>query len=269
VAAGGTDALVLVVDVGGRIERALQPHGADQRGWPPEFVDLAHLFGHGDVPLLGNLLEDQFHREERGERLRADRLMGAGMERRRQRRWQVGGDVVPLLGKVAFAQQDLGFHAAPPRLVPRRVRCGGRTRVMNPLLRSDLRATPVVMGNKIPLSPHRRGEGFSRCHPSSTNGNAEVISNQARPEPVGVMPWALVTAPAPSEPTGLTTQAFGPRLPGPFGSLRWRRLSPYPALWRPRWRRTRPDHSHLLCGCTGTVARYTERCQVLGPRLRP
>ena len=41
VAAGGADALVLVVDVGRRVERLLQPAGADERRRPPDAVDLA------------------------------------------------------------------------------------------------------------------------------------------------------------------------------------------------------------------------------------
>ena len=49
VRAGRGDPLVLVVDVGGGIERLLEPPGAQQRRRPPERVDLAHLLGDLDL----------------------------------------------------------------------------------------------------------------------------------------------------------------------------------------------------------------------------
>ena len=42
---GGADALVLVVDVRGCLQRLLEPHRAQQRRGPPERVDVAN----GDV----------------------------------------------------------------------------------------------------------------------------------------------------------------------------------------------------------------------------
>ena len=77
VRAGGRDALVLVVDVGGGIERALEPARAQQRGRAPELVDLANLVGDLDLRLGRDLLLDQRHREQRREVLGAERLLGA------------------------------------------------------------------------------------------------------------------------------------------------------------------------------------------------
>ena len=52
VAAGGTDALVLVVDVGGGIEGTFEPAGAEERGRPPQPIHVAHLVGDLDGLVL-------------------------------------------------------------------------------------------------------------------------------------------------------------------------------------------------------------------------
>ena len=74
VAAGRADALVLVVDVGRRIERLLQAVGAVERGRPVERVGVADRLRDLDLALGADLLDDQRHREERREVVRADRL---------------------------------------------------------------------------------------------------------------------------------------------------------------------------------------------------
>ena len=71
VRAGRRDALVLVVDLGRRAERLLEPVRAVQRRRPPQPVDVEHLVGDVDVPVLGDLLQDQVHREQRREVLGA------------------------------------------------------------------------------------------------------------------------------------------------------------------------------------------------------
>ena len=74
VAAGRADALVLVVDVGRRIERALEAMGAVQRARPIEPVGVADGLGDLDLALGRDLLADERHREQRREVVRADRL---------------------------------------------------------------------------------------------------------------------------------------------------------------------------------------------------
>ena len=71
VAARGADALVLVEDPAGRAERLLQAEGAVQRGGPPHRVDLAHGVGDRDPAVAADLLQDQRHREERRQVVRA------------------------------------------------------------------------------------------------------------------------------------------------------------------------------------------------------
>jgi hypothetical protein len=110
VAARRAHALVLVVDVGRRIERLLEPARAIERRGPPQAQDVPHLVGDLDPPLLAHLLLDQLHREEGREVLGADGLAGAGMERRRERRLEVRLDVVPLGRHLLLGEQVLRGH---------------------------------------------------------------------------------------------------------------------------------------------------------------
>ena len=59
VRAGRADALVLVVDVGRRVQRLLQAARAEQRRGTPLRVDLAHRAGNLDLALGADLLQDQ------------------------------------------------------------------------------------------------------------------------------------------------------------------------------------------------------------------
>ena len=95
VAPAGADALVLVVDVGGRVERLLEAMGPVQRARPVEAVGVADGIGNLDLALGADLLADERHREERRQVGRPDRLARARVEHRRRRHRQVGGDVVP------------------------------------------------------------------------------------------------------------------------------------------------------------------------------
>lgn len=99
---------------------------AVERRRPPETVDVLNFFGDVDIALGGYLLLDERHREQRREIVRANRLPGAGMQRRRWRRWHVGHDVVPTCGHFVFVKQDLvlvdlAHHSSGPtgRLRPR------------------------------------------------------------------------------------------------------------------------------------------------------
>ncbi len=105
------DPFVLVVDVGGRIERLLQPVGAEERGRPPQLVDVAHRLRNLNVPLGADLLHDQRHREEHAQEVGRHRLQRAGMQHRLRRHGHIGVDVVPCLWQLAFVQQKLCFVA--------------------------------------------------------------------------------------------------------------------------------------------------------------
>ena len=71
VAAGGRDALVLVVDVGRGVEELLEAPGAEQGRRAPEAVDLAHLVRDGDDGLSRDLLLDDLLRERAARKPRA------------------------------------------------------------------------------------------------------------------------------------------------------------------------------------------------------
>ena len=107
VRAGRADALVLVVDAGRRVEQPLQAARPEQRARPPQPVDVEHAAGDVDVALAGDLLLDQRHREQRGEVVGPDRLVGARVQRRRRRRRQVGDHVVPTGRELRLVEQDL------------------------------------------------------------------------------------------------------------------------------------------------------------------
>ena len=95
VRAGRADALVLVVDVRRRIERLLKPARAVERRRTPLRINLPHLFGNLDLALAADFLKNQAHGKQRSQIVRADGLMRAGVQRRRQRLGQIGKHVVP------------------------------------------------------------------------------------------------------------------------------------------------------------------------------
>src|SRR5205814_3863925 len=74
VAAGRTDALVLVEDARPRADRPLEAACAVERRRPPERVEVEDLLRDRDLRVLADLLHDQLHREERREVVGADRL---------------------------------------------------------------------------------------------------------------------------------------------------------------------------------------------------
>lgn len=90
-------------------------------------------------------------------------------------------------------------------------------------------------GHPGSITPHHRGSfrkqkgpspvmgrWSSRCHPYAARAvsRSRASSRHDRPRTFRgeVMPWAWITAPTPSTPTGrsIPRGAFGPRLPGPF-----------------------------------------------------
>src|SRR5262249_12579686 len=101
------DAFVLVVDLRRRVEGTLQAAGPEQRGGPPQLVDVQDLAGNVHVALAGDLLGDQRHREQRRQVVRPDRLARGRVQRRWWRGGQVGYDVVPLRRQLRLVQQVL------------------------------------------------------------------------------------------------------------------------------------------------------------------
>jgi len=89
------DSLVLVVNLCRRPKSSLERPSAVKRAGPPLPVDFPDGLRDLNVPLHADLLEDQGHREQRSEVVRAKRLVCARVQRRRARRGQVCGDVVP------------------------------------------------------------------------------------------------------------------------------------------------------------------------------
>ena len=105
VAAGRAGALVLVVDLGGRVQGSFPAVRAEERRRPPQRIDITHFVGDFDIALGADLLGNQCHRKQRRQISRADGLAGARMQHGRQldtRRRQVGIDVVPMGWHVAF-----------------------------------------------------------------------------------------------------------------------------------------------------------------------
>ncbi len=108
VRAGRTGPFVLVIDLRRGLQRGLQAVGPEQGRRPPEPVDLAHRLRDRDPALGRDLLLDEGHREDGGERLGADGLAI------RSQRWgggmgHVGDDVVPGGGDLGLVEQDLGL----------------------------------------------------------------------------------------------------------------------------------------------------------------
>ena len=104
---GGRDAFVLVVDTRGGTECLLEAVSAEQRGGSPLAVDVEDATGDLDVSVGGDLLQDQFHREQWREIVRTDGVHSARVQGRRRRRRQVGHQVVPNRRHLILRQQVL------------------------------------------------------------------------------------------------------------------------------------------------------------------
>ncbi len=85
VAAGRAATLVLVEDLGRRAQGLLQAMRPEERRGPVHGVGLAHRLRDLDLALRAHLLADQGHGEERQQVIGPDGLLGARVERRRQR----------------------------------------------------------------------------------------------------------------------------------------------------------------------------------------
>ena len=96
------DALVLVVNVSGRIDGALEAVGTEQRRRPPQSVDVAHFIGDLDGFVLRDFLADQRHRKQRRQVGWPDWLACPGVEHRGGRMGQVRNEVVPMRRDLAL-----------------------------------------------------------------------------------------------------------------------------------------------------------------------
>ena len=96
VAANRAGALIFIVDVRRSLEKLLQPMRAMERARPPEFIGIAYFVRNVDPALGADFLGDDIHREDRGKISGTDRLHRSRMERRVERAWQIGGNVIPL-----------------------------------------------------------------------------------------------------------------------------------------------------------------------------
>ena len=110
--AGRAHALVFVINVRRRIQRLLQATRPEERRGPPLRVQLPHFAGNLDLTLGADLLHNQAHRKQRSQVVRAQRFQRTGMQRRRHRLGQVGGNVIPGKGNAVGREVVLdGFHA--------------------------------------------------------------------------------------------------------------------------------------------------------------
>lgn len=95
---------VLVIDMGGCVQRFLKPHGPKKRGGAPEGVDIADLFRNVDSVLGAHLLHDEVHGKDGGHQIGCDGLLSARVKGRRQGGGEVGKDVVPLGGNIFLGE---------------------------------------------------------------------------------------------------------------------------------------------------------------------
>ena len=132
VAAGRTDALVLVEDPRAGADRRLQPVRTEERRRAPEAVDLEDILRDLDLRLFAHLLADQLEREERREVVRPDRLAGTRMQHRLRRTRQIGADVVPAARKLALVEQELRSALRANARLPHALRIEPRPRRCRP-----------------------------------------------------------------------------------------------------------------------------------------
>ena len=124
VRAGRGAPLVLVIDVSGRIELALEPERAVQWRRAPQLVGIAHRFGNLDLRLGGDLLLDQAEREQGREVVRSGRLLRAGMKRGRRVARQIRHQVDPVGRDVLLAEHELHSLVGHRFSFPRSPACG-------------------------------------------------------------------------------------------------------------------------------------------------
>ena len=169
---GGRDRLVLVVDAGRGVERLLEAAGPHQGSRTPEPEDVEHLTGDVDPRVGRDLLEDQRHREEGGQVLRARGLAGAGVQRRLDGLRKARHDIEPGFG------QALGWHGPAHGSSPTIRRTvvgdssgvpGGRCHRRSPAVAGWSPASTGRWGGVVPeVGAGRRGRRHRDRHGSSS-----------------------------------------------------------------------------------------------------
>jgi hypothetical protein len=192
VAAGRTHALVLVVDVGRRIEGPLEAPSPVERRRPIEGVGLANRLRDLDLALAAHLLGDEGHREEGRQVVGPDRRAGAGMEDRRRRDGEVGDDVVPgprdpLLVEDELRAACVGGHRHPPPLPDR---AAARSNLGDGSSRSDsARRRPGLAGRRLAAADRTPSDrfratdrfAFSGIQRSPSRTRSDPLVSQAPP----------------------------------------------------------------------------------------
>ena len=152
VRAGGAHAFILVVNVRRRIQRLFQAAGAEERRGTPLRIKLPHFAGNLDLALLAHFLQNQTHGKQRRQVVGTERLQGSWMQRRRHRRGQIGGNVVPGKRNAILRQVVLdGFHA--------QILTAERAGAALPTPKISLRAPPLPtqsVGKSSTFSPMRQ-----------------------------------------------------------------------------------------------------------------
>ena len=101
-------ALILEIDARRGVERLLESVCPVERCRTPHGVDVENRTGDVDVAVPGDLLTDEGHRKQGSEVVGTDRLVGAGVERRRWRLRKVRHHVVPGGGHLRLVEDVLG-----------------------------------------------------------------------------------------------------------------------------------------------------------------
>ncbi len=114
VRASRRDPFILVVDLRRCAECFLQFMGTVHRRWPPELINLEDLLRDINPSFLGYFLLDQSHGEQRQKVLRTYRLHRPRMNNRLHLTRHIRDDVVPLSGKLVFAEKDFTLHKSSP-----------------------------------------------------------------------------------------------------------------------------------------------------------
>jgi hypothetical protein len=108
-AARGTGPLVFVKDTRRRSQVFFQSVCPEKGAGAEEVVDFLDLLRDFDVALRAELLHNQAHGEELGQVIRGYRFAGGGVEHRGQGLRQVGQDIIPGRGHLAFFEIELGL----------------------------------------------------------------------------------------------------------------------------------------------------------------
>src|SRR5205085_4208191 len=109
----------------------------EERRRPPEAVDVEDFLRNRDLGVLGDLLADELHREERREIVRPDGLPGAGVEHRLGSHGHVGADVVPAPRQLRLVEEELGLRACSRLLHGRSLLLSRRAALADDLAKGD------------------------------------------------------------------------------------------------------------------------------------